>query len=199
VKLLWPRCSPRAAVRDTLSRRPATSRREHTEKPHLARPSPEGPKRTQIWARTAAPLGSLPPRHQEAAPPPPRHPAPPPPGRRAAATGTKATEGHRRQQRAPARRLPRARVRACPPPPAPHGALPGGLRRRRRREGRGRRSLAARVRGFARPRPRGTRRTKRFSSRSDKISTLVHSCRALLFLRCLTGIFLRSKYTAHEV
>jgi hypothetical protein len=149
VKFLWPRCSPRAAVRVTLSRIPATSRREHTEKPHQARPSPEGPKRTQIWARTAAPLDSMSPRHQEAAPPPPRHPAPPPPGRRAAATGTKTTEGHRRQHRAPARRLPRARVGACPPPPAPHGALPGGLRRRRRREEGGRRSLAARVWGFA--------------------------------------------------
>ncbi|KAK1629695.1 hypothetical protein QYE76_004010 [Lolium multiflorum] len=39
---------------------------------------------------------------------------------------------HRRRPREPRAPPPYARVGASPPPPAPHGALPGGLRRRRR-------------------------------------------------------------------
>jgi hypothetical protein len=166
------RPSPMATLQST-RRRPSHPQQENlhqppgagTEMPDLARPSPDG---AQIWARTAPPLASVPPRRQVAAPSPPRHPAPPPPGRSAAATGTLSTEEHHRQHRETPRRLPRARVGAGPPPPAPHGTLPGGLRRRRRREERGRRRLAALGLEVTRPRPRGTGWTKRFGPSSSR-------------------------------
>jgi hypothetical protein len=134
-----------------MRRCPSNPQQENLHQPpgahRNARPGPAqaqmGPKRAQIWARTALPLASVLPRRHVAAPSPPRRPAPPPPGRGAAATGTMSTERHRRQHRETPRRLPRARVGAGPLPPAPHGALPGGLRRRRRSEERGRRSPAA--------------------------------------------------------
>jgi hypothetical protein len=64
VKLPWPRCSPRAAVLATLSKRTSTSLQEHTEKSDLARPSPDvaqkGPDLGQDSA-TAGLYAALPP------------------------------------------------------------------------------------------------------------------------------------------
>lgn len=140
--------------------------------PDLARPSPDGaqagPDLGQNRAARAA-VTSMPPRRQEAAPTPPRRPAPPPPGRSAAAAGASPTEVHRRQPRESPRLPPRARVGPSPPPPAPLGTLPGGLRRRRRRGGEKETGLAALGRGDRPSPPTGERSGRNvFFPRSKK-------------------------------
>jgi hypothetical protein len=72
MKLPWPRCSPHAAVLATLSKRPSTSRREHTEMLDLARPSPDGAQKVPDLGQDSAAAGL--------------HAAPPPSGRTIATT-----------------------------------------------------------------------------------------------------------------
>jgi hypothetical protein len=128
---------PMATLQST-HRRPSYPQQENLHKPpgvdttmpDLACPSPNRAQKGPDLGHDSDAAGLHAARHQVAAPSPPRHPAPSRPGRSAAATGTLSTERHRRQHRETPRRLPRARVGAGPSSPAPHGALPGGLRRR---------------------------------------------------------------------
>lgn len=96
-----------------------------------ARPDPDGARRAQIWARQVEPRATAPSRGQRASPP---RRCDPPPRRQGgnATAGTAPTWEHRHQTRRPRVSPSYARGRAAPLPPAPHGALPDGLRRRRR-------------------------------------------------------------------